>query len=117
MRSALEALRNSDTELNAASRRYSVSKATLRRHLDGKNCFAVENTQVTGSVGDIPPRVEEALINHVLQLGQRMFGTTVTYLRRLVFQIAELIHFSRRFSKDKEIVGIKLYYEFMRLYP
>jgi len=34
-------------------------------------------------------------------------GTTVTYLRRLVFQIVELIHFSRRFSKDKEIAAKK----------
>jgi hypothetical protein len=98
MRRALEAVRNSDIELNAASRKYAVPKATLRRHLDWKNYFAVENTRVIGSVGDIPPHVEEGLINHVLQLEQRMFGTTVTYLRRLVFQIAELINFSRRFS-------------------
>jgi len=113
VRRALEAVRNSDIELNAASRKYSVPKATLIRHLDGKNYFEVENIQIIGSVGDIPPHVEEELINHVLQL-ERMFGTTVTYLRRLVFQIAELIHFSRRFSKDKEISGKKWYYEFMR---
>lgn len=106
MRSSLEALRNSDTELNAASRRHSVPKATLRRHLDGKNYFAVENSQVIGSVGDITP-TRGRRINRVLHLGQRVFSTTVTYLRRLVFQIAELIHFSRRFSKDKEIAGKK----------
>jgi hypothetical protein len=73
----------------------------------------VENTQAIGSVGDIPARVQEELINHVLQLEERMFGTTVTYLRRLLFQIAELTHFSRRFSKDKETAGKKWYY-FMR---
>jgi len=37
-------------------------KLPLRRHLDGKNYFVVENTQVIGSVGDIPPPVEEELI-------------------------------------------------------
>jgi hypothetical protein len=36
MSRALEAVRNSDIELNAASRRYSVPKPTLKRHLDGK---------------------------------------------------------------------------------
>jgi hypothetical protein len=61
----------------------------------------VENTPVTGSVWDITPHVEEEWINHVLQLERHMFGTTVTYLRCLVFQIAEQIHFSRRCSKDK----------------
>jgi hypothetical protein len=117
MRRDLEAVRNSDNELNAAPRKYSVPKATLKRLLDGKNYFAVGNIQVIGSVGDIPPDVEEELINHILQLEQRIFGTTVTYLRRLVFQIAELIHFSRRFSKNKEISGKKWYYEFMRRHP
>lgn len=42
----LEAFRNSNIGLNAVSHKYSVPKATLKRHLDGKNYFAVENTQV-----------------------------------------------------------------------
>ena len=46
-----------------------------------------------------------------------MFGTTFTYLRCLVFQISELIHFSSRFSKDKETAGKKSYYELMRRHP
>jgi hypothetical protein len=46
----LEAFRNSDIGLNAASHKYCVPKATLKRHLDGKNYFAVENTQVIGSM-------------------------------------------------------------------
>jgi len=54
----------------------------------------VENTLVIDSVGDILPHVKGELVNHVLHLEQRMFGATVTYLRRLVFQIAELIHLS-----------------------
>jgi len=68
MRRALEAVRNSDTELNAASRKYSVPKASLKRHLDGNNYFAVVNTHIISSVGDVPQHVEEELINHVLQL-------------------------------------------------
>jgi hypothetical protein len=46
-----------------------------------------------------------------------MFGVTVNDLRRLAFQIAALNHFFRRFNKDKEIAGKKLYYGFMRRRP
>jgi hypothetical protein len=59
MERALAAVRNGDIGLNAAAREYCVLKATLKRHLHEKNYFAVESTQVIGSVGDIPPHVEE----------------------------------------------------------
>jgi hypothetical protein len=42
----LKAFQNSDIGLNAVSHKYSVPKATLKRHVDGKNYFGVENTQV-----------------------------------------------------------------------
>jgi len=85
MKRALEAVRNSDAGLNAASRKYSVPRATLKRHIDGKNYFAVENTQVISSVIEIPPHVEGELVNHILQLERRMNGTTFNDLRRLAF--------------------------------
>jgi hypothetical protein len=43
MEIALEALRNGDVDLNAASPACRSSKRYLKRHLDGKNYFAVEN--------------------------------------------------------------------------
>lgn len=66
MEIALEAVRNGDVGLNTASREYSVPKATLKRYLDGKNYFTVVNTQVIGSIGDIPSHVEGELVNHIL---------------------------------------------------
>jgi len=42
MERALSSVRNGDMGLNAASRAYSVPKATLKRHLEGKNYYAVE---------------------------------------------------------------------------
>ena len=116
MRSALEALRYSDTELNAASRRYSVQKATLEKTFRWEELFCSGKHSSNWQRGRYSPTRGRG-INHVLQLGQRMFGTTITYLRRLVFQIDELIHFYRRFSKDKEIAGKKLYYGFIRRHP
>jgi archaellum component FlaF (FlaF/FlaG flagellin family) len=47
MEMAVEALRNGDIGLNAASFTYlSSSKMYLKRHSDGKNYFSVENIQV-----------------------------------------------------------------------
>jgi hypothetical protein len=77
----------------------------------------VESTQVIGSAGDIPPHVEEQLVHRVLQLEQCMFGTTVTDLRRLAFQVADLNRIPHRFNKEKQIAGKKLYCGFMKLYP
>jgi len=42
----LEALRNVHIALNAASHPPSFSKIYLKKHLDGKNYFAVDNIQV-----------------------------------------------------------------------
>jgi hypothetical protein len=77
----------------------------------------VESTQVIGSVGDIPPHVEEQLIHYVSQLVQCMFGITVTDLRRLEFQVAELNSFPHRFNRAKQIAGKKCYYGFMKRHP
>lgn len=87
----LEAVQNGDIGLIAASRKYSVSKATLKRHLDGKNYFAVENTQVIGSVEMFPTRGSETSES----LEQHTFDVSVNYLRCLAFQITELNHFSQ----------------------
>jgi hypothetical protein len=42
MERALAAVRNGDIGLNAAAREYCVPKATPKRHLDGKNYFALK---------------------------------------------------------------------------
>jgi hypothetical protein len=65
MRIALQAVLNGNIGLNAAFPKYSVPKATLQTHLDGKNHFALENKGVIGCVGDIPPHVEEELVDLV----------------------------------------------------
>jgi hypothetical protein len=60
---------------------------------------------VIGSVGDIPSHVEEQLVHHVLRLEQCTFGSTVTDLRRLALQVAELNRIPHRFNKEKQIAG------------
>jgi hypothetical protein len=77
---ALEAVQNGGAGLIAASHEYSAPKAALTKHLDVKNHFVVANTQVVGSKGGIPPHVRQELINHILQLEERMFGKTIANL-------------------------------------
>ncbi|KAJ4439343.1 hypothetical protein ANN_07465 [Periplaneta americana] len=91
MERALAAVGNGDLGLNAAAKQYSVPKATLKRHLDRRNWFALESKKITGSVSDLPPAVEEEICQHVLQLEECMFGITPKDLRKLAFAVAEKI--------------------------
>ena len=114
MERALQAVRNGDMGLNAAAKQYSVPKATLKRHLDGKNWFAVEKTKVIGSVSDIPPEVEKEICQHVMKLEECMFGITPKDLRMIAFEVAERNNIPHRFNREKKIAGKKWYYNFMR---
>jgi hypothetical protein len=61
------------------SAEYSVTKSILKGHLGGKIYVAVENNQVT----------PQKLFNRNLQVGQQVYGISITDLRSLAFQIAE----------------------------
>ena len=52
-------------------------KATLKRHLEGKNNFAVEGKKIVGSLGDLPPEVdhEVELVDHIFKLEEMFFWT------------------------------------------
>jgi hypothetical protein len=103
MERALKAVQGSDVDLNTATYEYPVRTATLKRHLHENNYFAVENTKMTGNVGDIPPHFKEELLNHFLQLGQYMFHIAITDLLRLAFLVAELNYFPGKFNKNKQV--------------
>ena len=45
-----------------------MPKVTLKRHLEGKNNFAVEGNKMIGSLGDLPPEIEKELVVHILKL-------------------------------------------------
>jgi hypothetical protein len=55
--------------LNEATRHFGF-KATLKRHKHGNSIHALEGKKAFGSVGDIPPDVEEKIFQHVLKLEQ-----------------------------------------------
>ncbi|CAM1303124.1 Uncharacterised protein r2_g1311 [Pycnogonum litorale] len=68
MSCALKAIRQDAIGLNAASRRYNIPKATLKRHLDGKNQHAVEDSKQFGRPTDLSKELEDELTEHIMNM-------------------------------------------------
>lgn len=102
MSRAIDAARNGDMSVNEAARTYGVPRATLQRHLAGKNSFAVEEKKFIGSTPDLPAEVEDELVSHVLKLEECMFGITSKDMRVLAFEIAERNGIPHRFNTEKK---------------
>ena len=117
MERALAAYRNGDMGLNCAARPYSVPKATLNRRIDGTNINAVGHKELFGRTADLPEEVEIDLVNHELQLEERLFGLTRKDLRRLAYEMAEINNLPHRFSHEKKMAGDKWYYGFIARHP
>lgn len=76
----------------------------MKRHLSGKNCFAVENVQFIA---------DGELVNRFVQLGENVFCITITDLRNLAFKVAEVNHFPHIPNKA-DTAGRSRYYGFTR---
>jgi hypothetical protein len=53
------------------TRQHGVPKATVKRHEDGSNIYAVEEKTVVGSVGDISPDTETTFVSRCTNCGQK----------------------------------------------
>jgi hypothetical protein len=114
---ALAAYRNGDMELNCAARTYSVTKATMKRRIDGTNINAVGKKQLFGRTADLHEKVETDLVNPVLLLEERLLGWTRKDLRRLPYQMAEINNLPHRFNHENKMAGDKWYYGFIARRP
>jgi hypothetical protein len=103
----LAAYRNGDMGLNCAARTYSVPKAALKSRTDGTNINAVGHKQLFGPTADLPEEVETALVNHLLQLEEMLFGLTRKDLRRLAYEMAEINNLPHRLSHKNKMDGDK----------
>lgn len=114
---ALNAYRNNGVGLNECQRRYHVPKATLKRHLENKNKIANDKTKALGRPTDFSQEIENLLVKHIVKFEERMFGLTITDIRRLAYDLAEDNHISHRFNTEKRMAGKKWFYGFMRRHP
>ena len=118
MKRVLEAVRKSDVGLNVASCKHSVPTQLNLKNIKQKELFcsgkqSSDLEEWGRGGGEISPHEEQELVNFILQLEQRLFGTTVTDLRGLAMYNAELNHFSYIFNKDKETAVKKWYKGFI----
>lgn len=105
MEAAMAAVRGRTWGLNKAAKEHNVPKATLKRHLDNANKFAVAGKKHLGRRCDLPEEVEQQLVEYILQMESRFYGINTMEFRKLAFQIAEINGLNTRFNKDKQIAG------------
>ncbi|KAI4455561.1 hypothetical protein MML48_9g00005578 [Holotrichia oblita] len=61
--------------------------------------------------------MEEELAQHVLKLEERLFGLTISDIRRLAFQLASRNKIPKTFSVSKGMAGKAWFYNFMKRHP
>lgn len=98
---AVSAYRNRDFGLNECSRIFSVPKATIKRHADGKNVNA-NDLKVLGRLPTFTSEMEEMLKNHLLKFEETFFGFTIKDVRKLAFDLAEKNGLQHSFNKEEK---------------
>jgi len=108
---AATAIRSGELSVREASSCYGIPKSTLERHKNKK-------VQVPGCLGRFRPTLEKDmekdLASYCTNMQQRLFGLTLTDMRRMAFQVAERNGISHRFDKKKEMAGKDWLHGFLR---
>jgi len=111
---AVSAIHRGDMGLCKAAEMYGVPKATLSRHMSGKNKIASGDVKFHGHQLMLPEELENELVQHCLMLESMYFGLRVDDLRRLAFELAEANSVPHNFNKQDRMAGKKWYYAFMK---
>lgn len=106
MELAIQAVSNGEMGWLAASKRFSVPQATLRRRAQNKN-KRVKGTQKGLGRYDMTftQEQETEMVEYIKMLEVRMFGLTTTDLRRIAFEYAEANNVEHRFNKESKRAG------------
>ena len=112
----MTAYRNGDMGLNQCAKQYGVPKATLKRHLDGKNKTANGHRKL-GRSTMLTSDLEEQLHDHILHMEGMFFGMTRKDLMALAFEVAEENGLDHPFNREKRIAGKGWYYNFLKRFP
>ncbi|KAL1446005.1 hypothetical protein WDU94_012268 [Cyamophila willieti] len=105
-----------------ASQVYNVPHSTLQdrvRKAKCQNLTAVEAAQKSlGRFKNVFSEEQESeIVEHVLTMEQRLFGLTLSDLRRLAFQLAVSNNIPHRFNVEKEKAGKGWLYGFLKRHP
>lgn len=106
MRRAINAVHNGEMGWLRAAKLFGVPQATLRRRARNSNKFI---RGVSKGLGRFRPTfeavVERELVEHLKLLESRLFGMTVTDVRKLAYELAERSQLEHRFSHDTKMAG------------
>ncbi|XP_050518182.1 uncharacterized protein LOC126892621 [Diabrotica virgifera virgifera] len=106
MERALQAVAEKRMGWLKASRYYQVPQATLRRRAMNRNKIAVGTTKHLGRHETTLNReLEEALVEHMLALEARFFGSTTVDVRILAYEFALRMKLKHQFNNTKKIAG------------
>jgi len=111
---AVSAIQRGDFGLNEASRLYGVPKATLSRHMNGKNEVANLEIKFHGSETTLGEQLDRELAEHCLLLESMYFGLRIDDIRKLAFDLAEANNVPHKFNREKGMAGKKWFYSFMQ---
>ena len=100
MKSAIEAVRQTQMGLNQAAKYFVVPKATLQRHVKGLNKRSREGEKQLGRPQDLTEEMEQDLVSHILE--SRFYGLTRSSVLKLAYQIAARNNVTTRFNDDKQ---------------
>lgn len=95
------ALRTKTLGFSQAVKQFGLPRATLKKHMEGKNKFAKDGKKKLGRNQDLPQDIEKELCEHIslLTMESRFYGLTRSTLLSLAHQIAEANHVQTRFNK------------------
>ena len=110
------AYRNGDMGLNQCAKQYGVPKATLKRHLDGKN-KTTNGHKKLGRRTILTSDLEEQLHDLIIDLEGRFFGMTRNDLMTLAFEVAEENGLDHPFNREKRSAGKGWYQSFLKRFP
>jgi len=117
MKSAIEAVRQTQMGLNQAAKYFVVPKATLQRHVKGLNKRSREGEKQLCRPQDLTEEMEQDLVSHILLMESRFYGLTRSSLLKLAYQIAARNNVTTRFNDDKQAAGKEWLHGFLKRNP
>lgn len=95
---AITAVICNEMSLNEAAHSYNIPKTTLKRRIATNN---LEKTDRLGPDGSLGKTTEEKLSMHIKKLQKQGFAPTRTEVRKIAFNLAELLGIRHKFKNGK----------------
>lgn len=106
---AITAYKSGEYGLNETARLFSIPKATLKRHCEGKS-----NGRSFGRKPVFTKEMEYELTDLILASQKDVSNLKIDFVQKLAYKVAEKYGLIHPFNKEDKKAGKKWYYSFMR---